>query len=78
MFERPDTELDNAMALAASDPQQAAQVLRIAARYLKKREPFSLIGRSSDRKLGKTYLPCPVMGCTPLKMARACVDRGTM
>ena len=40
MFERPDTELDNAMALAASDPQQAAQVLRIAARYLKKREPL--------------------------------------
>ena len=40
MFERPDPELDNALELAASDPQQAAQVLRIAARYLKKMEPL--------------------------------------
>jgi hypothetical protein len=35
MFERPNPELDNALALAESDPQQAAQVLRIAASYLK-------------------------------------------
>jgi len=40
MFERSNTELDNAMKLAASDPQQAAQVLRIAAGYLKKLEPL--------------------------------------
>jgi len=40
MFERPDTELDNALALAASDPQQAAQVLRIAAKYLKRLQPL--------------------------------------
>jgi hypothetical protein len=40
MFERPDPELDNALALAASDPQQAAQVLRIAAQYLKRLEPL--------------------------------------
>ena len=35
MFGRPNPELDNALALAESDPQQAAQVLRIAASYLK-------------------------------------------
>ena len=35
MFERPNPELDNALALAESDPQQAAHVLRIAASYLK-------------------------------------------
>lgn len=40
MFERPDPELDNALELAESDPQQAAQVLRIAASYLKKMEPL--------------------------------------
>jgi hypothetical protein len=40
MFESLDPELDNALALAASDPQQAAQVLRIAASYLKRMEPL--------------------------------------
>lgn len=40
MFERPDPELDSALELAASDPQQAAQVLRIAASYLKRLEPL--------------------------------------
>lgn len=40
MFERPNPELDNALALAASDPQQAAQVLKIAASYLKMGEPL--------------------------------------
>ena len=40
MLERPDPELDNALALAKSDPQQAAQVLRIAAGYLKKMKPL--------------------------------------
>jgi hypothetical protein len=40
MFKRPDPELDKALALATSDPQQAAQVLRIAASYLKRQEPL--------------------------------------
>lgn len=40
MFERPDPELDTALELAKSDPQQAAQVLRFAARYLKRLEPL--------------------------------------
>jgi LysM repeat protein len=38
MFERPNPELDTALELSKSDPQQAAQVLRIAASYLKKQE----------------------------------------
>ena len=38
MFESPDPELDTALELAKSDPDQAAQVLRIAARYLHKHE----------------------------------------
>lgn len=38
MFESPDPELDTALELAKSDPDQAAQVLRIAARYLHKQE----------------------------------------
>ena len=40
MFERPHPELDTALELAKSDPQQAAQVLRIAASYLKRLEPL--------------------------------------
>lgn len=40
MFDRTDPELDTALALAKSDPQQAAKVLRVAARYLKKLEPL--------------------------------------
>lgn len=44
MFESPDPELDTALELAKSDPYQAAQVLRIAARYLQNHEklPSSL------------------------------------
>jgi hypothetical protein len=40
MFRRADPELDTALELAKSDPQQAAQVIRIAALYLKKLEPL--------------------------------------
>jgi hypothetical protein len=40
MFTDSDPELDNALALAKSDPQQAAKVLRIAADYLKKMKPL--------------------------------------
>ena len=38
MFERPDPELDTALELSESDPQQAARVLKIAANYLKRQE----------------------------------------
>lgn len=38
MFEFPDPELDTALELAASNPDQAALVLTIAARYLYKQE----------------------------------------
>jgi hypothetical protein len=38
MFEKPDPELERAMELSMSDPQQAARVLTIAANYLKTRE----------------------------------------
>ena len=44
MLERPDPELDAALDLSRSDPAQAAQVLRIAASYLRRKEslPTSL------------------------------------
>lgn len=44
MLERPDPELDAALDLSRSDPAQAAQVLIIAASYLRRRErlPTSL------------------------------------
>lgn len=38
MFERPDPGLDTALDLSRSDPEQAAQVLRIAAGYLRRKE----------------------------------------
>lgn len=38
MFERPDPELDTALELSKSDPQQAAHVLKITANYLKRQE----------------------------------------
>jgi hypothetical protein len=44
MFESPDPELDTALELAKSNPDQAALVLRIAAKYLYKQEklPYAL------------------------------------
>lgn len=44
MFEAPNPELDEALELARTNPEQAAQVLRIAATYLAKQEklPSSL------------------------------------
>jgi hypothetical protein len=61
MFERPDPELDTALDLSKSDPQQAAQVLRIAARYLKAREklPSALalfLGDAFERAMKKSTL----------------------
>ena len=58
MFERPNPELDNALALAESDPQQAAHVLRIAASYLKAGEilPSALanfLGDAFERAMKK-------------------------
>ena len=58
MFDRTDPELDTALALAKSDPQQAAQVLRIAARYLKKLEPLPpalafFLGDAFERSMKK-------------------------
>jgi hypothetical protein len=38
MFDRPDPELNEALDLSKSNPQQAAKVLRIAAKYMKSQE----------------------------------------
>lgn len=38
MLERPNPELDTALDLSRSDPEQAANVLRIAASYLRRQE----------------------------------------
>ena len=58
MFERPNPELDNALALAESDPQQAAHVLRIAASYLKAGETLpsalaNFLGDAIERAMKK-------------------------
>jgi hypothetical protein len=58
MIERPDPELDEAFELSMSDPQQAAQVLRIAADYLKRQSPLpyrlaSFLGDAFERAMKK-------------------------
>jgi len=58
MFDRPDPELDSALELSKSDPQQAAKVLRIAASYLKAQQPLpsalaSFLGDAFERAMKK-------------------------
>jgi len=58
MFERPDPELHAALDLSKVDPQQAAEVLRIAAKYLKaqKKLPTALanfLGDAFERAMKK-------------------------
>ena len=38
----------------------------------------SLMGRSVVRPLGNTYVPFPVIGCSSLSIATACLQSGTM
>ncbi len=58
MFDRPNPELDMALELSKSDPQQAANVLRIAASYLKEQQPLpsalaSFLGDAFERAMKK-------------------------
>jgi hypothetical protein len=58
MFDRPNPELDMALELSKSDPQQAANALRIAASYLKAQQPLppalaSFLGDAFERAMKK-------------------------
>ena len=58
MFDRPNPELDMALEVSKSDPQQAAKVLRIAASYLKAQQPLpsalaSFLGDAFERAMKK-------------------------
>ena len=61
MFERPNPELDMALELSKSDPQQAAKVLRIAASYLvgQQQLPSALaafLGNAFERAMKKASM----------------------
>lgn len=61
MFDRPDPELDTALELSKSDPQQAEKVLRIAAKYLKEQQQLppalaSFLGDAFERAMKKASM----------------------
>lgn len=61
MFGFPDPDLDNALDMSSVDPEKAAEVLRIAAKYLREHQrlPSSLaffLADAFDRAMGKASM----------------------